>query len=238
MPEKMRHGIADDVTYRFNSYSGADIYAIANIYDPSAIEGQKYKQLVLGNIQTLTFSTHREKFPARALGHVGARGYTRGPRTIGGSMIFTIFDKTALAELMQLDNLIEVASNAGKGKSAGIDHIILLDQIPPFDISILFSNETGSLSRMAIYGVELVNEGQTMSIEDLITETVVSYVARHVDPMSSLLSPTEEIFLGGDPGAPLLAIEGGVPGASLTRELSWDALTKDTTIKAELDSMK
>jgi len=227
--------IEDQVTYRFNSYSGCDIYAIANVFDASATEGEKYKQLILGNIQTLTFSTHREKFPARALGHVGARGYTRGPRTIGGTMIFTVFDKSVLSELIQLDNMVEVSStDSGRGKEAGITNIVLLDQIPPFDISILFANETGSVSRMAIYGAELVNEGQTMSVEDLVTEAVVSYVARHIDPMSSLLEPGERIHLGDQGEGPIYAFRDD----SLRPMTSWKAIVQDTQIKAALNSMK
>jgi hypothetical protein len=44
-------------------------------------------------------------------------------------------------------------------------------------------NEYGAVSRLVLYGVELVNEGQTMSIDDLITENVVNFVARHIEPM-------------------------------------------------------
>lgn len=236
--EDAARAIQDEVTYKFNSFSGADIYAMANIFDPSAEKGEEHKQLILGNIQTLTFSTHREKFPARALGHVGARGYTRGPRTIGGTMIFTVFDHGVLTELMQLNHLIEAsASDSGRGKSAGIHQIILVDQIPPFDISILFANETGSISKMAIYGVELVNEGQTMSIEDLITESVVSYVARHIDPMTSLLEPGERVRLDGL-GEGVQVATGNILDPSESNLVTWKALTKDTSIKAALDEMK
>ena len=230
-------GIQDDVTYRFNSYSGADIYAIAHYFDTSADADKAARQVILGNIQTLTFSTHREKFPARALGHVGARGYTRGPRTIGGTMIFTVFNKSVLSGLMQLDNMIETSSaDAGRGRTAGIDQIVLVDQIPPFDISILFANETGSLSKMAIYGVEMVNEGQTMSIEDLVTESVVSYVARHIDPMTSLLGDDYQVRLDDQlpEGADIIAASFNGPD----RYVSWNALTKDATLKAALDTMK
>jgi hypothetical protein len=71
----------------------------------------------------------------------------------------------------------------------GAFNAVLIDQIPPFDITILFANETGSMSKLVIYGVELVQEGQTMSVEDLVTESVVNFVARHFEPMESLLDP-------------------------------------------------
>jgi len=234
-PTQEGRAIEDSVTYRFNSYSGCDIYAIASYYDKSAVEGEKHKQVILGNIQTLTFSTHREKFPARALGHVGARGYTRGPRTIGGTIIFTLFDRAVLERLMQLEHLVESSAfDSGKGKAYGVDNIILLDQIPPFDISILFANETGSISKMAIYGVELVNEGQTMSVEDLVTESVVSYVARHIDPMSSVLQPGEKIRLDQGVTSTRALDAAGVRD----RSVSWSALTKDNFVLEALDNLK
>lgn len=183
---KVKNPIGDDLTHRFTSYSGADIKAIVHFFDPNAEEDKdKTRIKILGDLQTITISTHREKFPVRALGHVGAKGYTRGPRTIGGSMIFTVFDKSILSEMLVQGYQLE---------SSAIDDIgvlgaVLIDQIPPFDITIMFANETGSMSKLVLFGVELINEGQSMSIEDLITENVVTYVARHFSPMESLLDP-------------------------------------------------
>jgi hypothetical protein len=33
---------------------------------------------------------------------------------------------------------------------------------------------------MAIYGVTVVDEGQTMSVDDMITENIMSYMARDI----------------------------------------------------------
>jgi len=173
-------------TGKFSSYSGADISATVHFYDETAEEGKKSRIKKLADLQTLTYSVHREKFPVRALGHVGAKGYTRGPRTIGGTMIFTIFDKSVLWDMM-VDNY---SPEQSAQDNIGAFNAVLVDQIPPFDITVLFANELGSLSRLNIYGVELVNEGQTMSIEDLMTESVCNYVARHIQPMVSLNDTT------------------------------------------------
>ena len=157
-----------------------------HFFDPNAKkEKDKARIKILGDLQTLTISTHREKFAVRALGHVGAKGYTRGPRTIGGTLIFTVFDKSVLSEMLVQDYQLENAAIDDVGALGAV----LLDQIPPFDITIMFANETGSMSKLVIFGVELVNEGQSMSVEDLITENVVTYVARHFMPMESLLDP-------------------------------------------------
>jgi len=132
---------------------------------------------VLAEIQTLTVSTHREKVPVRALGHVYPLEFTRGSRLIAGSMIFTVFDKHVLYSMLQ---------NSQGEVDFGPPTTSLMDQLPPFDITIAFANEYGSIARMAILGCEFVSEGQTMSIEDLFLENTVSYVARDVDPMRSV----------------------------------------------------
>lgn len=167
-------------TQLWTSYSGCDIRAIVSFYDDNATdEESKVKFKTLGDIQTLTYSTHREKFPVRTLGRTGTKGYTRGPRTIGGTLIFTVFNKEVLSDMLVQNYQLDSAD----ADNYGVWKAVLIDQIPPFDITVNFVNEYGSASRLVLYGVELVNEGQTMSIDDLITENVVNFVARHIQPM-------------------------------------------------------
>lgn len=129
---------------------------------------------VLAECQTLSLSTYRDKRPVRACGSVYPKGFTRGPRELAGSLVFTVFDQHVLWDLISAD-ASDFDSNTAKAAIA--------DQLPPLDILVLFANEYGSLSRMAIYGVEFVSEGQTMSIEDLLTENAINFVARDYDPM-------------------------------------------------------
>lgn len=135
----------------------------------------KFSTKVLAELQTISISSHREKFPVRALGSTYPKAFTRGPRTIAGTMIYTVFDRNILDEFLE--------SHPSDFDAHNPTTSALIDQIPPFDITIAFANELGQVSRMAIYGVEMVNEGQTMSIEDLLLENVVQFVARDYDPM-------------------------------------------------------
>jgi hypothetical protein len=128
----------------------------------------------LADVQTISISVHRIKTPVRAFGKVYPSGYCRGQRTIAGSIIFTVFQEHVLYDLMD-------AHPSDFDSTAYTT--ALLDQIPPMDITIVFANEYGQLSRMALYGVEFVTEGQTMSIEDILTENAVNYVARDFDPL-------------------------------------------------------
>lgn len=135
----------------------------------------QFSTKVLAEIQTLSLSSHREKFPVRALGSTYPKGFTRGPRTIAGTMIFTVFDTNVLEQFLE--------SHPADFDMHNSTSTAIIDQIPPFDITVAFANELGQVSRMAIYGVEIVNEGQTMSIEDMFMENVVQFVAQDYDPM-------------------------------------------------------
>lgn len=137
------------------------------------LTGEVISTKVLAEIQTLSVSTFREKQPVRALGSVYPRGFTRGARSIAGSMIFTVFDRNVLHSILnnRPDDPPEIVTTA------------LIDQLPPFDITVAFANEYGHTSRMAILGCEFVSEGQVMSVEDMITENQAQFVARDIDPM-------------------------------------------------------
>lgn len=139
---------------------------------------------VLAELQTISISTYREKSAVRACGTVGVKGYTRGPRTVAGTMIFTVFDRNALFELLETSSY-----DADDQFQSAIK-----DQLPPIDMTIAFANEYGALSRMTLYGVEFISEGQTMSIEDIILEDVCQFVARDVDPMTPVVNDQGEPY--------------------------------------------
>lgn len=147
----------------FNSFSGADIVAVVTSYDG--------KSVVLGSLQTVSYSVYRSTSPVYALGRVGAKGAVRGARTIAGSLIFAVFDRHALYEVM--------VGLEGEDMYTPLKS----DEIPPFDITISFMNELGESAQLVIYGVHLISEGQTMSVEDLMTESVMEYIAMDIDEM-------------------------------------------------------
>jgi hypothetical protein len=140
---------------------------------------------VLGEIQTFSWSIFREKSPVRTLGSVYPKTYVRGPRTIGGSMVFTVFNQHVLHELLDLDTRYY---STGTGDFDRFQYSTNLpDQLPPIDVTLMLANEYGSVSYMGIYGLEFVQEGGTFSIEDIFSESVVQYVARDIDPLRNVL---------------------------------------------------
>lgn len=152
------------------SYSGADMLVTLTLNSSS-----KTKQVVrvLGELQTLSYSLHMERGSVRHLGNINAIDFTNGPRTIAGSLVFAVFDRHVIREVIGL---------------MGVKEKMLPDEMPPFDITITFANEYGSKSTLRIYGVRLVNEGKVLSINDVFIENTYQYVARDIE----LLTPEED----------------------------------------------
>jgi len=66
------------------------------------------------------------------------------------------------------------------------------DQIPPFDVTLAAANEYGALSVMRIFGVEILNEGYGVSIDDIVSEQQHTYVARTLIGWSPVPSQNSE----------------------------------------------
>lgn len=56
------------------------------------------------------------------------------------------------------------------------------DQVLPFDVTLAGNNEHGAATAMRIYGIEILNEGSGVSIDDAVTEMQATFVARYVQP--------------------------------------------------------
>ena len=157
-----------------NTYSMCDMVCQIDIVSNTG----KHVVATLGKLQTLSYSIFQNKTPVRVIGNMNAKDYVYGQRTIAGSLIFAVFNKHWLADIYDDVHNTEEMRNW---------HFIA-DEIPPFDITISFANEYGYDSRMAIYGVRLVNEGQTMSINDIYIENTYEYVATDIEILDSLSS--------------------------------------------------
>ncbi len=62
------------------------------------------------------------------------------------------------------------------------------DQILPFDVTLAGCNEYGAMCSAKIFGVEILNEGQGISIDDAVSEMQATFVARAVEPMQAVKS--------------------------------------------------
>jgi hypothetical protein len=63
------------------------------------------------------------------------------------------------------------------------------DQVLPFDVTLAGADEYGAMACAKIFGVEILNEGSGVSIDDAVTEMQATFVARAVEPMTAVASP-------------------------------------------------
>ncbi|MGM0165016.1 hypothetical protein [Enterococcus sp. DIV1059_2] len=185
---------SSDYSKTYTSFSGSDITATIGT-------------VVIGTLQSITYSVTREKAPIYTMGDPNPKSFSRGKRGIAGSLVFTVFDRDSLKEIKSQSLInasglntssIHKTGTAPEGVSAAagksLDSIVsqwqtqrnpvYTDEIPPFDITITFMNEYGQSASMIIFGVECLNEGMGMSVDDITTERAVTFVARAIEDLS------------------------------------------------------
>jgi hypothetical protein len=178
----------------YTSMSGSDITATFN-------------GVVIGTLNAITYSVTREKAPIYVMGDPNPKSFSRGKRGIAGSLVFTVFDRDALHMVKNEDNPVYRhglnSTQSGPFNSENLVNVGDInmnqddipggwadgqvpkysDEIPPFDITINFLNEYGQSAKMTIFGVEILNEGMGMSVDDITTEKACTFVARSIDDM-------------------------------------------------------
>ena len=170
-------------TRTYTSFSGCDIKAV-------------FHNVIIAEIQGVSFSVTREKAPIYTMGSADPRSFSRGKRGIAGSLIFTVFDRHVLNSLInqsfyaaKIDDIrnpvaVHEAGGAASDANLGIQirRATYSDQIPPFDLTLTAANEYGNQATMRIYGVEILNEGSGMSVDDIVNESQMTFVARSLTP--------------------------------------------------------
>ena len=220
----------------YTSFSGIDITAT-------------FDNVPIGTLQGISYSVTREKSPIYTIGYANPRSFSRGKRGIAGSMIFTLFDRSALYQIVYDQNhyyyahaqqpintfdprfskdvfalfkdFTTVALNPGTGTVTGANGPVTAaqitpsttatgasatdraqagsataafgvstvrvpaeyaDQIMPFDVTLIAQNEYGMAAFMVIIGVEVLNEGGGLSVDDITNEEQTTFVARAKTP--------------------------------------------------------
>ena len=72
-------------TQSYNSFSGVDIVAT-------------FGGVLIGELQGVSYSVTREKAPIYTMGSADPRSFSRGKRGIAGTLVFTVFNRSALLE--------------------------------------------------------------------------------------------------------------------------------------------
>lgn len=194
----MATGLTEQYTKTYNSFSGCDIHAT-------------FAGVRIGELQGVSFTVMREKAPIYTMGNPDCRGYSRGKRGIAGSIIMVMFDRSSLLDALAsrgrgqfISNLDQIGQEARRftrvppGTPAGLvgnDAFSSIgtgiaipttawypDQLPPFTIVLNAINEYGHRGKMAIHGVEILNQGSGISIDDISIDESMTFVATSIVP--------------------------------------------------------
>lgn len=160
----------------------------------------------LDDVMTLSYSVYRVKVPVVTLGQNSVGGYGLGVKTVAGSMIRSVFMTDRLSEfqtkcyLMNQDEIKDRLNNLDGELPSGLpykDQIAFMkDDLAYFNIHMVaiseeikdYENNVPYMRQEMIIGAMIINNGQTYSIEDLITESTFSFQAKAVrtasDPTS------------------------------------------------------
>lgn len=159
-------------------FTGADcrIMIDCDYKDAQGATRNVRKQLI--EATTLSISIHRVKTPARAFGYINPKGVARGTRTCGGTLILT---QGTLEVLYRFLGALQ--DDLSKDT---VYHKI--DQLPPFNLTLFFSDETGHASFQRVLGVEFSTDGVIRSINDMMVEQTITWIAADVTPLMPLNS--------------------------------------------------
>jgi hypothetical protein len=190
-PEKPQAGLAatqDEQllkqAYQYHSYSGTDMLCLMHMPQTppghytkmgyTATDAREIPQTAIkafAELQTLTVSSARNVSPVRRLGESHVHKYTRGARTIAGTLVFALLDRDVFGEFYR-QSPAEIDSGAP----------FFVDQIPEFHIFVSGENEYGGRVSAGLLNITLTNFGQTVSVDDIYTEVTYTYVAQFFLP--------------------------------------------------------
>lgn len=180
----------------YNSFGGSDITAVIGNTMLGTLQAISYSVTrEKGPIYTMR-------------GSADPLAFARGKRAIAGSLVFLTIDEQSLLkhaeetnknmfygsmsdvryesndDLSTLESLFEpsdVSEDANFGQQTYVRQslpAVYADQLVPFDVHVIASNEMGDGMKKIFIGVEILNEGGGVSIDDLVIEEQYTYICR------------------------------------------------------------
>lgn len=173
----LQNGLDPGGLYSETSYTGSNLKVLLEVAG-SGTNGNLRLSKQLVELTTITVSVHRVKSPAVAMGYINAKGWARGRRTIAGTIVLTKFTTDVLYSFLKSEAF---TNDLSKDTS-----YVKVDQLPPFNLTLLFGDEFGNASYQRLMGIEFVTSGDVYSIQEMYSEQTVSYVAADFTPLLPL----------------------------------------------------
>ena len=121
-----------------------------------------------------TASTHPGDF-----GYVGTSEITASTDTAGSNNKPIMTDNQVTG---WEDSTTQIRVPAGFSPIRG-GNVLYADTLPPFDVTLTFGNEYGQCAFQKIYDVDILNESSGASVDTIVLERQLTYIARRISPM-------------------------------------------------------
>jgi len=230
-------------------------------------EQQGAGPILLESLATVSYQVHEPKAPARALGYRAPKGFARSVRTIAGTMIFIVVEDHPLAKLAELeaskfrysDTSFSLDQNTfGKGMYQGFGsgrnstNVSISTLLKPFNMLVQYSTEVPAsyeftvdrvgtgMAPIASYmleGIEIISEGITTSVNDMVTEVVMQFQAHNVYQLS--ISHANKLLV--DKEASLAALDASVDEYLQNERASYEqkeAVRRAKEYREAIDSLR
>ena len=138
-----------------------------------------YKTFVMDDIRVLTYSIHRAKTPIKVFGRRTPKGFARGYTLVAGTIVTVANEKQPFFDLLKTYDEVMKLDSAEYKKG---DYLFPKPtELKPFDLVVTFQNEYGHFADLRILGVDIMDIGETTSIDELAIETQMQYVAQDIE---------------------------------------------------------
>ncbi len=144
--------------------------------------------IYMGSVVSLSYNVYRDKAPVFNCGNTTISGFAIGKKYVAGSMVNLMFSKDEISDFIskynlqkQLENtdISDFAKKQNSDQSLKEIHTFMKDDLTSFNIHCIFTSEYhDEATRIIIYGANFINNGQVMSVDDIITESTISFVAK------------------------------------------------------------
>lgn len=213
MPRSAQGKIVSEFARTYNSMSGADIKAVfadkvfaelqaisyavtrekAPIYTMGSADPRSYsrnKRGIAGSFVWINFDRHALLEHFRDTWFVSDIDDIR-PSWAGDSDNFDAITSTlSTFGLNNPPGSLEFGAESELNGSVTADQVLAnpwyADQVPPFDIVLVSNNEYGASAKMRIIGVEILNDGLGVSVDDAVIESQSTFVARSLLPFQAV----------------------------------------------------
>ncbi len=185
----------------------APVYTMGS---PSPRGFARGKRGIAGSMVFIMFDAHALLDGMRALASTNNARKFVADKDESRPDLKTLDSKTTLAGGAKKGSVVGNISTAGKATNAEEAFVGQLDagwertvpwysdQVPAFNVVLTGVNEGGYASVMSILGVEILNEGYGISIDDIVSEQQMTFVAREVSPWQRSVKNNFNAGVGGN----------------------------------------